>query len=137
MRLVFILAAFVGAGVCPVAPGQFADNPPGVVYSRQLDITYKLVPYGKTFGARLTEDAWTGPAEEIRLEKGDMIVSLDNEPIRKAEDLETHYSLTPIVFVNIRTGRPQRDKLNLPPNEVKARLAQPDIRRAAEQELRK
>jgi hypothetical protein len=137
MPLAIVLTVLAGAGLCHATLGQVPESPPDVLYSRQLDISFKLVPYGKAFGARLTEEPWRGPAEEIRLEKGDMIISLDNEPIRKAEDLETHYSLTPIVFVNIRTGRPQRDKLNLPPNEVKARIAQPDICRAAEGELRK
>ncbi len=87
--------------------GQVAPN---------LGITYQFVPYGRAFGARLTAAPTYGsPAASIGLEPGDLIYALDNQYLRAPADLLAHVGPTTIDFVNVRTGRPQRNVVYVPP----------------------
>ena len=43
-----------------------------------------------------------------------MIVRLDGQPIKKAEDVLTHFDQTTVDFINIRTGKLERRVVQLP-----------------------
>ena len=75
---------------------------------------FELKPYQSAMGARLTRTSVPGsPAASIGLETGDMIISLDEIPLREPIDLQFHYGRTTVVFINIRTGQPQTAELDL------------------------
>jgi hypothetical protein len=76
-------------------------------YSPQLRIYYQLEPYGRAYGARLTQPPLPGSPvgqPQIQLEAGDMIVGLDDIAITSPQELETHVAQTKVTFVNVRTG---------------------------------
>jgi S1-C subfamily serine protease len=92
------------------APAPSQDN-----YAPNLGISYQLVPYGGAFGARLTRNPASGsPAAQLQLEPGDMITTLDNQPIYGPNDVLNHSAYTTVVFVNVRTGRPQSGAVFIP-----------------------
>jgi hypothetical protein len=96
--------------------GRTGPPPSSDQYSAKWGIYYKAVGRpGGTFGIQLTRDPNpNSPAAQLQFEPGDMIVTLDDLPIRKPADLEGHYSTTRVVFVNIRTGQPQAATVELP-----------------------
>jgi S1-C subfamily serine protease len=82
-------------------------------------VYYELKPYQSALGARLTRASVPGgPAASIGLEAGDMIISLDDIPLREPIDLQFHYAHTTLVFINIRTGQPQTAELDLGPSTI-------------------
>jgi hypothetical protein len=85
-------------------------------HAANLGMYYQLIPYeGDTFGARLSRTAYGNtPAAAIRLERGDMIIRLDGQPIRRPEDVLAHVDRTTIEFINIRTGRIETRIAQLP-----------------------
>ena len=92
-----------------------ADVPPEL-FAANLGIHYQLMALdGGTFGARLSRTA-TGdvPAAACGLELGDMIVRLDDQPIKKPEDVLAHFDQTTVDFINIRTGNLERRVVQLP-----------------------
>jgi hypothetical protein len=97
----------------------YTPLPPDVpqeIYAANLGMHYQLMPYeGDTFGARLSRTA-TGntPAAVIQLELGDMIIRLDGQPIKKAEDVLAHIDQTTVDFINIRTGKVETRAVQLP-----------------------
>lgn len=98
-------------------PFARAPLPGGDFYAANLGITYQLDPYGRSFGARLTQYPRPGSAaSQLQLEPGDMIVRLDGQEINGPNDVLNHYARTDVVFVNIRTGRPQAGVVFIPPN---------------------
>lgn len=109
------------------APVQYAQVPSDR-FSPTLGISYRFVRYGRGFGAVLTRNAAPGsPMSQIRLERGDMITHLDNQPIYSAADLESHHSQTSVAFVNIRTNQLQSEWVALPfPDAPPAPPAPPD-----------
>lgn len=97
----------------PVAPQAAPEAPRAAVigdsYSPRLRIYYNWVPYGQTWGARLSQYPAPGsPLRQIQLEPGDLIYALDGQWLRTPQNLETHIDQTSVDFVNIRTNRPQR-----------------------------
>ena len=96
------------AGLMILPP--FTPLPPDVpqeIHAANLGIHYQLIPLpGDTFGVRLSRTAYGNtPAAAIQLERGDMIIRLDDQLIRKPEDVLAHIDQTTVEFVNIRTGR--------------------------------
>jgi S1-C subfamily serine protease len=84
-------------------------------FAGNLGISYQLVPYGRAYGARLTGYPNPGsPAAQLQLEPGDMIIQLDNQLIYGPNDVLNHVARTTVVFVNIRTGRPQSGVVYIP-----------------------
>ena len=85
-------------------------------YAANLGIHYQLIPYdGDTFGARLSRTAYgRTPAATLQLERGDMIIRLDSESIRKPADLLAHVDRTNVEFINIHTGRMETRIVQLP-----------------------
>ena len=89
-------------------------SPAGEHLAGNLGVYYELKAFQGAFGARLTRPAVPGsPAATIGLEPGDMIVTLDDVPLREPTDLQLHYARTKLVFINIRTGQPQTAELDL------------------------
>ena len=43
-----------------------------------------------------------------------MIMRLDDQPIKKAEDVLAHFDQTTVDFINIRTGKLERRVVQLP-----------------------
>ncbi len=71
---------------------------------------------GDAAGARLSRDPIAGSgAAQLRLEPGDTICLLDSLPIRMAVDVMNHHARTDVVFINVRTGKPQSAVMELPP----------------------
>ncbi len=104
-RCVLVLPAFVPTQA-KIPAGNYAAN---------LGIYYELVPYGGAFGARLSRDASSNtPAGSLRLERGDLIVRLDGQPIREASDVLSHYAQTSVEFIDIRTGQLRMAYVQLP-----------------------
>lgn len=105
-------------------PPRPSAPPPGPVqapatsqdrFAANLGISYQLVPNGNAYGARLTRYPVAGsPAAQLQLEPGDMITSLDNLPIYGPTDVLNHSAYTTVVYVNIRTGRPQSGAVFIP-----------------------
>ena len=98
----------------PPGPVQ-APAPTQDQFASNLGIYFQLVPYGGASGARLTRYPVAGsPAAQLQLEPGDMITTLDGQPIHGPGDVLNHYAYTTVVFVNVRTGRPQSGAVYLP-----------------------
>jgi hypothetical protein len=94
-------------------------SPSGEQLAGNLGVYFELKPYQSALGARLTRPSVPGgPAASIGLEPGDMIVSLDDIPLREPIDLQFHYARTTVVFINIRTGQPQTAVLDLGPSTI-------------------
>jgi type II secretory pathway component PulC len=106
------------SGVMELPP--YTPLPPDVpreIFAPNLGIHYQPIPLaGGTLGARLSRTA-TGnaPAAAIGLERGDMIIRLDGQPITKPEDVLAHIDHTSVEFVNIRTGKTETRNVQLPP----------------------
>lgn len=97
----------------PGAPGY--GIMPAELFASNLGIYYRMESYGSSQGARLTRYPVAGsPASQIQLEPGDMIVSLDHQPIYGPNDLLNHTAQTSVQFVNIRTGQPQLNWVFIP-----------------------
>jgi hypothetical protein len=66
-------------------------------------------------GARLSRYPTANSAFAAhRLEPGDMLIDLDDQPIRNTDDVANHRFRTSFRFVNIRTGLIQAGEVNLP-----------------------
>ena len=77
--------------------------------------SFRLVPVGNAKGRRLTRNPAPGSgAAQLGLEPGDTIYLLDSLPIRMAVDVMNHHARTDVVFINVRTKRPQSGVMNLP-----------------------
>ena len=96
---------------------------PATYRAENLGISFELYRYGDgTIGARLTVDADAGsPATRVRvgatnyrLERGDIILKLDDQPIKVAGDVLAHFAGTTIDFVNGRTNTRLVGKVVLP-----------------------
>ncbi len=91
---------------------------PGTYYSPRLRANFSIEPYGYYVTARLvTHPDYGSPLNQpqILLEAGDVIVRLDNMPLRNALQLEQHHSQTVVTFRNIRTGLLENRLVYLPP----------------------
>lgn len=110
-------APAAGAAVRTPLPGQPSFAPvPADAYSPALGIYYQFVPYGQSWGARLTRYPVAGSAmQQIQLEPGDMIVALDGQWIQGPQDLESHVNQTAVDLINIRTNQLQRNWVMLGP----------------------
>ncbi len=85
-------------------------------FAPNIGIYFKLVSVGDAAGARLTRDPVAGSgAAQLRLEPGDTIYLLDSLPLRMAVDVMNHHARTDVVFINVRTGKPQSEVMELPP----------------------
>jgi hypothetical protein len=85
-------------------------------FAPNIGIFFRLVSVGDAAGARLTRDPVAGSgAAQLRLEPGDTIYLLDELPIRMAVDVMNHHARTDVVFINVRTNRPQAGVMVLPP----------------------
>jgi hypothetical protein len=95
-----------GVMMLPGYTPQPADVPPER-YAGNLGIHYQLMPYRDgSLGARLSRTAYGNtPAAALGLELGDMIVSLDGQPIHRPEDVLAHVDRTAVELIDIRTGR--------------------------------
>jgi hypothetical protein len=84
-------------------------------FARNLGIYYQLVPYGQSFGARLTRNAVAGsPLGQLEFETGDMIVAMDKQGIARPEDVDGHLAQTELTFVNVRTNGLESRSLWIP-----------------------
>ena len=84
-------------------------------YAANLGIYYVLYTYSGGTGARLTRYPVAGTAcAGLRLEPGDMIVSLDGQPIRTHTDVSNHVDGTTLQFIDVRTGQSRSVEVNLP-----------------------
>lgn len=102
-----------GSGGATAAAAPIDDVGPqaapgvGPSYSPSLGIFYRLEPYGRAYGARLTQPPRPDSPlaqPQIQLEAGDLIVGLDGVAITGPHGLEAHVGQTQVTFVNIRTG---------------------------------
>jgi hypothetical protein len=85
-------------------------------FAPNLGIHFRLVPAGESLGAELTRPPLPGSgAAQLQLEPGDTITVLDTLPIRAAVDVMNHHGRTSVVFINVRTRRPQTGMMTLPP----------------------
>jgi hypothetical protein len=98
---------------------DYTPSPPDMPqesYAANLGMHYQLIPYeGGTLGARLSRTAYGNtPAAIMQLERGDMIIRLDGQPIHRPEDVLSHVDQTAVEFVNIRTGKIETRSVQLP-----------------------
>jgi hypothetical protein len=102
--------------IIAITPPQVRSQEKAKEYkAAALGVTYQLVPYGQAFGAKLTRAPEpNSPAAKLMLEPGDMLISLDNLPIRGPQDVTNHIDQTTIVFINIQTNQPQTAVVTLP-----------------------
>ena len=96
----------------------FNNYPPGVPteqFASNLGLYYQLVAFGSAMGVRLSRYPTANSAFAVlRLEPGDMLIDLDDQPIRNIDDVANHRFGTTFHFVNIRTGLIQAGEVNLP-----------------------
>ena len=92
------------------------DTVPAEQYAAPFGMHYQLIPNGDdTYGARLSRNASPGtPVGRIGLERGDMLLRIDGQVIRKPEDILAHYGRTTLEFINIRTGQTATEVIQLP-----------------------
>jgi hypothetical protein len=72
----------------------------------------------------------------IGLKSGDVIIAIDDQPIKGDRDLQSHFSRTSITFVDARTGETHKGMIDLPGMELRIRLNQDSIRQFAARALR-
>ena len=85
-------------------------------FAPNIGIHFRLVGVGDASGAQLTRNPVAGSgAAGLGLEPGDTIYLLDSLPIRMAVDVMNHHARTDVVFINVRTNRPQAGVMDLPP----------------------
>jgi hypothetical protein len=105
-----------------LGPRNFVDY-----HAANLGIYYVLYPYGGSMGVRLTRYPVAGSAcAGLRLEPGDMIVSLDGQPIRTHADVASHVDRTALQFINVRTGQPSSVEVILPSQASPGAAAPPE-----------
>lgn len=89
----------------------------GEFFAPNIGIHFRLVPVGEASGAQMTRKPVAGSgAAGLGLEPGDTIYLLDGLPIRMAVDVMNHHGRADVVFINVRTNRPQAGIMNLPPH---------------------
>jgi hypothetical protein len=90
-------------------------------YAANLGVHYQLMPYeGDTFGVRLSRTANRNkPAGAIGLERGDMIIRLDDQPIRDPQDVLNHIDRTKVELIDIQTGKIATRVVQLPGRVVR------------------
>jgi hypothetical protein len=97
---------------------DWTPPPPGApreYFAANLGIHFQLIAYNGDWGARLSRTASAGtPAGALKLERGDMIMRLDEERIKAAEDVGNHVDLTRIELIDIRTGKHRTTSVPLP-----------------------
>jgi hypothetical protein len=85
-------------------------------FARNLSMYYVTIgnPDG-TFGLRVTRPpAADSPVGRGGIELGDVIVALDEMPIRTSDDVARHFGRTTIVLIDVKTGQPQQTVIELP-----------------------
>lgn len=114
-----IVGWMILASQAPPARAQSARErrlPEGEIFGHRLGITFRLVPYDRSYGAQLTRDPVPGTAaHRAGLERGDTLVYFDNRPIYTAEDLLRTSAKTTITFVDGATGVLRDKTIYLPP----------------------
>ncbi|WP_158633758.1 PDZ domain-containing protein [Tautonia sociabilis] len=99
----------------PAQAAPYSPIAPGELFASNLGIYYRLEPYGSSQGARLTRPPLPGSAAaQILLEPGDLIIALDSQPIFGPNDVLNHVAQTSVQFINIRTGLPQTNWVQIP-----------------------
>jgi C-terminal processing protease CtpA/Prc len=89
---------------------------PREYFAANLGIYYRFIAHRGEIGARLSRSASANtPAGTLQLVRGDMIIKLDDEPIRKPNDVLNHVDQTRVEFVDIHTGRLRTASVQLPP----------------------
>jgi hypothetical protein len=93
----------------------FPPDVPPELYSQNFVMSYQLIPFGKSYGARITRIlANNSPLRPVGMEPGDIIVRIDGERISSAQDVANHSRETEIIFFDVRTGLPKRENVQLP-----------------------
>jgi len=96
-------------------------------FARNLGISYVPVARGNgTFGLRLTAAPMPGsPASQLPLDAGDVILALDGQQFRNANDVANHVDQTTVDFFDAATNTVQRGNIILP-SAVNASQSLPD-----------
>jgi membrane-associated protease RseP (regulator of RpoE activity) len=115
LGIYYRLVPYYGGGA--PAPAPYAAQAPGTYAQAPVQAPYPpqqpQVPPG--YGARLSRyPVPNSPAARLQLEPGDMIVSLDYQPINNPNDVLAHTNWTNMSFINIRTGLPQTANVYIP-----------------------
>jgi hypothetical protein len=95
----------------------FPPDVPRELYSQKFLTSYQLMPFGKACGMRISRMlARTSPlaAASPNIEVGDVIVLIDGQRIASAQDVESHFRETEIIFLSVRTNLPRRAVVKLP-----------------------
>ena len=85
-------------------------------FARNLSMYYVAIGNADgTFGLRVTRPpAAESPVGRSGIEFGDVIVALDETPIRTPDDVASHSGRTTVVVIDVRTGQPQQTVIELP-----------------------
>ena len=110
------------SAVIELGPRHLVDD-----YAAGLGICYILYRHGGNFGARLTRYPVAGTAcAGLQLKPGDMIVSLDGQPIRGHADVRNHVGGTTLEFIDVRTGQTRSATVTLPSTVAPTAPAPPE-----------
>jgi hypothetical protein len=123
------------------AEAQFTSRE--VHHAPALGIRYRFVDHqdpndeeSQVVGAKLTQPPDpNSPAAALGLEPGDIILSLDDQPLDRPRDVLEHIGRTKVVLIDVRTGQAKTAWVDLPPRVVlpgnEGRMTQPTLRRVA------
>jgi S1-C subfamily serine protease len=97
-----------------------STKPPGPIqrphFAPSFGITYRLVPYGRSYGAQLVQNPVLGTgADRAGLQRGDIVVFLDDQPIYAARDVVRHGGKIVVTYVDFHSGKLKSATTILPP----------------------
>ncbi len=98
-----------GPGIAPMTPRTF--------FAKHLGISYVPVTYSNgTFGLRLIAPPAPGsPGAELQLDTGDVVFALDGQRFTIANDVQNHFDMTSVSYVDASTQTRRNGNVMLPP----------------------
>jgi S1-C subfamily serine protease len=118
-RIPGYLAALAGLALLAPAQGQdLRKSGPAEErrFATKFGITYRIVPYGRGYGAQLTHDPVPGTAaDRVGLKRGDIVIFLNDQPIYSARDVVRHGGQVTVTYVDFLDGRVREAATSLPP----------------------
>lgn len=108
----------LAAAPAPVTAQQ--TKPPAPLeaphFAPKFGITYRLVPYGRSYGALLVQEPVPGTgADRAGLQKGDIIVYVDNQPLYVARDIIRHGGKIKLAYIDVHDRQLKTTTAILPP----------------------
>jgi S1-C subfamily serine protease len=113
------VSALIATAVPSRVPAQQRPAPGPVEaphFAPRFGITYRLVPYGRGYGAQLVQEPVRGTAaDRAGLRRGDIVLYLNDQPLYKAEDIARHGGRVEIAYIDAYSRQLKTATTVMPP----------------------